>query len=701
MLQVPNLDDQTYEDLLSEARNVITSTYPAWTNFNEHDPGTTIVELFAMLVENQQFYLDQIGRENRLKYLKLMGVRRRPKCPSETRVHVEADEDCLISEGEGMMAGDLVFETTRQGVILAEDVRGAIAVEDGKVVDAVWLSGRRNDRIGFYPFGATPKEENGCVFVFGRMLPAGVELSLYVDILEDEVVRNPMGDTYFEPFVTIAFEYYGEAGWTPVSCLSDGTCAFLYDGFVRFRIDEEPKSASLYGQEGWFVRARVVRGGYDVAPRFSYISANVIEARQRETVCEMGTYARADVACLSGGFEIPIHTALSVYGDTEAYAGRDGLLTPVEGFGKRFDEKTGGFLFHADMDWDDKMDAFVLVNRRDDGMTRSVIGEGDGFPGQWFDLEDPCVCEEPFTLLIEDEEGRGGYRIWNRVDDFAGSKPEDRHFVLDSEAGRVVFGDGKNGRMPEGEIRIAAYARTMGSGGNVRKHRVERFTMPDLAGMLVTNITEGVGGEDEESLSQAFLRARKLLDAPLTAVTAEDYEALARRAAGLMILDAKVIDASDVRRFRKNAEEGAVHLVIEPCGYDGNREMERIYEANLLHFIEPYRMLGTRVCVYFPSYVDVDVYADVVVTATFLDVEERVAALIRDFFAERREGFGEGVVYSSLYGFLRRQSFISHVRSITLSSKGLAAYYNQLGDLLIPPHAKVRLGRVKIVFSVG
>jgi hypothetical protein len=51
-LTVPSLDDRTYQDLRDEALARIPVHTPEWTNFNESDPGVTLIELFAFLTEN-------------------------------------------------------------------------------------------------------------------------------------------------------------------------------------------------------------------------------------------------------------------------------------------------------------------------------------------------------------------------------------------------------------------------------------------------------------------------------------------------------------------------------------------------------------------------------------------------------------------------------------------------------------------------
>ena len=58
-LQAPNLDDRRYQQLLDDFMRVPIHT-PEWTNFNQSDPGVTIVQLFAFLTETLIYRANQI-----------------------------------------------------------------------------------------------------------------------------------------------------------------------------------------------------------------------------------------------------------------------------------------------------------------------------------------------------------------------------------------------------------------------------------------------------------------------------------------------------------------------------------------------------------------------------------------------------------------------------------------------------------------
>jgi hypothetical protein len=71
-LQLPNLDDRRYADLVAEARRLIPVHDPDWTNHNPSDPGITLVELFAYLTEMLLYRLDRVTAENQRKFLRLL-----------------------------------------------------------------------------------------------------------------------------------------------------------------------------------------------------------------------------------------------------------------------------------------------------------------------------------------------------------------------------------------------------------------------------------------------------------------------------------------------------------------------------------------------------------------------------------------------------------------------------------------------------
>ncbi len=71
-LQLPTLDDRRYPDLVEEALSLIPAYAPNWTNHNPSDPGITLIELFAWLMEMLLYRLDRIPELHLLTFLKLL-----------------------------------------------------------------------------------------------------------------------------------------------------------------------------------------------------------------------------------------------------------------------------------------------------------------------------------------------------------------------------------------------------------------------------------------------------------------------------------------------------------------------------------------------------------------------------------------------------------------------------------------------------
>ena len=71
-LPLPNLDDRTYNDLLEEARALIPSLYPVWTDHNPTDPGIILIELFAWLTEMVIYHLNRVPDASYTAFLRLL-----------------------------------------------------------------------------------------------------------------------------------------------------------------------------------------------------------------------------------------------------------------------------------------------------------------------------------------------------------------------------------------------------------------------------------------------------------------------------------------------------------------------------------------------------------------------------------------------------------------------------------------------------
>ena len=124
------------------------------------------------------------------------------------------------------------------------------------------------------------------------------------------------------------------------------------------------------------------------------------------------------------------------------------------------------------------------------------------------------------------------------MDDLYGSGPDDRHYVLNRTTGEVRFGNGTRGAIPVanpqnpgGNVVARRYRFGGGVRGNVSAGAIKTMdiSVAGIAEDQVGNLLAAAGGRDEETLQAAKERAPSTLKANNRAVTAEDFEELARR----------------------------------------------------------------------------------------------------------------------------------------------------------------------------
>jgi hypothetical protein len=71
-LQLPNLDDLRWKDLVAEGKSLIPSYAETWTNHNPSDPGITLIELFAYVSGTLMYQLNRITQADIAQFLSLI-----------------------------------------------------------------------------------------------------------------------------------------------------------------------------------------------------------------------------------------------------------------------------------------------------------------------------------------------------------------------------------------------------------------------------------------------------------------------------------------------------------------------------------------------------------------------------------------------------------------------------------------------------
>ncbi|MEU9704461.1 putative baseplate assembly protein [Streptomyces sp. NPDC047981] len=314
-----------------------------------------------------------------------------------------------------------------------------------------------------------------------------------------------------------------------------------------------------------------------------------------------------------------------------------------------------------------------------------VLDEAEGVPGQRFEIPRRPLLT-PYGDPVLEIAPRGHetvWETWTRVDHFANSGPEDRHFVLDGAAGEARLGpavreaDGtlrQYGAVPAdgATVRIRNFAIGGGARGNVPAGAVRTLmsSLPFIA--RIENRRPARGGADGETLAEAMARGPMMLRSSNRAVTAEDFETLSHEA------------APELARIRclPSQEHGNVKLLVVPSAPVGERvRLEHLIPAQetldrVAQRLDEVRLVGTRVMVEPPLYRGVTVVTRI--TAHHRAAADRVRRDVEDAlyrFLDPLPGggpqgkgwpFGRPVQVGEIFALLQRVDGVDMVDDVRL-----------------------------------
>jgi predicted phage baseplate assembly protein len=588
-LPLPKLDNRSYHDLVTEGRALIPRRAPAWTDHNIHDPGITLLELFAWLTEMNVYKLDRTRSASYRGFLRRMGVELQPALAAETTVVFDEEPP---QAGLALPAGiqlesvlsEVRFQTTEPLFVSPARLVSLRAGTEAKWVENIGEN--VIDGAQFFPFGDTPLTGSALTFGFDRPLgPVGESISLWLWTGRGEGDRDekaalirewerakaeaevscPPGVEPDLPSWTLHYsvstiwEYWaGDAlGWRPLEVGVDETRALTLSGAIRFVVPPDHVAHEV-APPLYFVRCRMLSGSFECPVGIERLMLNGVIAKHAADVdAELSLGTSNGRACQS--FVVPKELRPILPGSTE--------LRVLEG-------------------------------------------------------------------AIEKDTWREA-RFWDEVG------AHDRVYLLDPELGTITTGDGRVGFVPptDSELRLRLQLGG-GASGNVeastlsipslKSHNTNLVPGWDaIAATLVLKQPEDAhGGADAESLASGQARALRMLAAPDRAITLADFEAVALETPGVAVGRVRAVAGLHPMLGCTNAL-GCVSLVVIPdCpgprpmpGPDFLRAVQR--------YVDRRRTVATEVHVVPPRYTKVSIRARLHVEN---DVDE--AALVTLALAE-------------------------------------------------------------------
>lgn len=542
-LPVPNLDDRRFQELVDESKRLVQQRCPGWTDHNVHDPGVTLIELFAWMTEQVIYRLNRVPDRLYVKFLELLGVRLFP--PTAARAPVTFWLAAPQPEPVRIPAGTQVATVRTE----TEEAVTFSTVEDLELVPSSLLTcasqpqgGRARphreelDRgEGFQCFSPVPQPGDALLIGLSEAVPRCAVTLRFSCRIEGVGVdpRNP----------PLAWEAWDGEGWAGCEVERDETGGLNQDGDLVLHVPSTHQAAVLELTRAGWLRARVTPS----APDQPAYSASPTVTRIAAFTC-------------------------------------------------------GGTV--------DAVNAEIVRGEE--------LGISEGVSGQRFQLRRrPLVPDQPLVLEVG---GEGGWEEWQEVLDFAGSGPNDPHFTCDAAAGEIALGPGireadgslrRYGRVPPkgAQLRLRSYCTGGGARGNVARGALSvlKSSIPYVS--RVENRRPGVGGVDGEDIENAKLRGPIAFRTRSRAVTAEDFENLAREAAP---------EAARVRCLpaEEAAEAGAVRVLLVPSApsVGGRLAFEQLVPPpetveKIGRRLDECRLIGSRVLVEPPLYRGVTVVA--------------------------------------------------------------------------------------------
>jgi predicted phage baseplate assembly protein len=478
-LELQPLDDLRFQDLVTQARKRIALRCPEWDEHNVSDPGITLIEEFASMIEMLGYRIDRIPERLHIALLRLLDIELAPPVaatvdidfrlagPAEREVTIPAHEtEVTTSPAPGERT--IAFQISETFVI--RPLRPvAVALRRGGRVDTLAVSQgvcrpTGPDRVGF---GAAPAPGDGLYLGFAEPLDR-LMLRISVDASKAwgagiDPSRPPL------QWEASAAALPGQERWAAARVLKDTTKGFnAGGGEIELQMPDFTAAAQVAGERWHWVRCRLAE---DDLPDRRYRRPPLIDSITAHVV----------------GAKVPAQHAARV--------------------------------------------------------SHEELGASDGTPSQTFQVRwvpalEPSSADE---LLEVRDQGTLEWVPWTAVDSFADSKADDRHFRFDPASGRIELGPAilaprrgwvQHGAVPPkgATLRMASYHHGGGVRGNVAPGalRVLRKGIPGVAS--VRNNAAARGGVDAETIDVGRQRAELELRTRDRAVTALDFEFLAGEA---------------------------------------------------------------------------------------------------------------------------------------------------------------------------
>ena len=650
-LIIPTIDDRSYQQILSEALARIPVHNPEWTNFNDSDPGVTMLQLFAFMTESLLYRSNLIPDRNRLKFLTLLGI---PVQPASSATGIVTFSNTLnppqtitVSSGLQVSAGSVAFQT-----------------QDGLDVLPIETQAYYKSRI---PANSQDTAQALYAALYASFLNPGVQPDFYQPL---QLLAPKSGAAF--PTVDLADTVDGSlwvALLAPSAALVDATREAIASRVLTLGVLPAPTSTG----------SALLPGGVSATTQQTHLIyqlpvGGTLPTPVAQRVAQyqlLNAQATNDVLAQPGlvQLQLPGKTGLMLWNnldpleqgaaDFPPYLQDDATEARIITWLRiRIADSTPGSgtaskQVSAPISWVG-VNACRIIQKVH--VYAETLGLGTGAPDQALSLINTPVIPGSVVLAVNGE-------IWQETDDLALAAPEvpvqdfrqppggttqtqatsSKVFQSDPESGQILFGTGLAGtRPPAGALIQASYDYGGGRAGMVGINAINNgVNLP--GGIKVANPLPTWGGDDAETVDQAEQRIPSYLQNRDRLIAATDYHDIALQTPGANLARIEVLplyhpDLPDV------LSQGVVTLLAIPQ-YDPIQpdapQPDQLVLDTICTYLDPRRIITTELHVLGPTYVPiwVSIGIDVVPGRDLAPIQETVKTSIRSFLSPLVGGY--------------------------------------------------------------
>ena len=681
----PVIQPQNFSQILSEALVRIPVHNPEYTNYqNNTDPGVTILQLFAFMVDNLSYLCNQIPNQNLLKFLSLLGVPMSPPQAAQGVVTFSNDR------------GPLQTVTLPAHLPLSAGAVGFVT-SDGLAVLPV------QSQI-YYRAALSASQTAGAAQTYNQLYAAYTTPTQNLQFYQTESFDPPATSTNL-----------------PVANLNDGSIVdrALWIALLTRPVDAGANAAVVNAIAGQTLTLGIAPASNQTslviepaAPAGSQTTSPLVyEIATGQLNGNAPVYQRLN--SVSSGDPL---TELTLVQLTLPGADSIGIwnLGPLE-------DGVGDFppsLQDQDPSLQSRVISWIRVRlplpsdaqapaaagaafnwlginatkvTQEIPVAVELVGTGTGEPDQIFKLVNTPVLADTVQITVNGVQ-------WTQTDDLLAAPSEvtdsvkSRVYTVDPATGTLTFGTGLQGARPVGTI-FASYSYGGGVAGNVGIGAIQSSTQLP-AGFKVSNPLPTVGGDAGETPDEAARRIPLYLQNAGRAVSANDFQDIVNSTPGVDMGRVEVLPlflpGSVV------AAPGVVTVMVIPN--DPTTPQGPVPDLYFLqavcNYLEPRRLLTTEVHVVGPDYqgLSVSVGFDVVAGQDIATVTEGVKTAVRTYLSPLIGGpAGTGwplqkpVVDRELLAQAARVNGISDIRNVLMwDSSGNAVQTLAITNLQLP-----------------